>query len=169
MKRVNSITEGAMLLALFAVLTLITAYIPLAGVITLLIYPIIFILYTIRHQLKTAFLLLLAFVFLAAVLGQAVMIPQTFSFCLSGLVMGYFYKKKKSGTAIAAGGVAYLFGFVLIFGSYAFFLNLFPKGGLGTFVDDTIQQALPILKQFGQEVDAKKVNQMKDQMLQIST
>lgn len=167
MKRVSSITEGAMLLALFAVMTLITAYIPLAGVITLLVYPIIFILYTIRHHLKAALLLLLASVFLTAILGQVAMIPQTFSFCLSGLVMGYFYKKKKSGTAIAAGGIAYLFGFVLIFGSYALFLNLFPKDGLGPFVDDAIKQAVPILKQFGQEMDAKKVSQLKEQMTQM--
>ncbi|MCD7035299.1 YybS family protein [Metabacillus sp. GX 13764] len=165
MKRANSTVEGAMLLALFAVLALMMAYIPLIGGIALFIVPIIFMVYILRHPLKQALLFFFASILLTVVIGQFALLPVTITFSLSGFVMGYFYGKKKTGSAIASGGVVFLIGTVITYLIYAFVLGLLPSGDPGTWADQAIQQAKMTWEQFGLELSDKQISQFKDMVM----
>lgn len=59
MKNANQLTKGAMFLAIYSVLLLITLYIPILGAIVNLFLPLPFILFAARNNLKSSVVFLL--------------------------------------------------------------------------------------------------------------
>lgn len=58
MKNTKFITEGAALLAIYAMLLLISMYVPILGAVVTFALPLPFILLTIRYKLSSAFVIL---------------------------------------------------------------------------------------------------------------
>ncbi|MEC2164653.1 DUF2232 domain-containing protein, partial [Bacillus velezensis] len=52
MKNTRALIEGAILISIFAIISLLVVYLPLLGAILLFALPLPIILYTIRHGLK---------------------------------------------------------------------------------------------------------------------
>ncbi|NWK71359.1 YybS family protein [Bacillus paramycoides] len=123
MKSTRFITEGAALLAIYAILLLISMYVPILGAVVTFALPLPFILLTVRHKLSNVLVIFVAALFITVVVSQPISLIKTVMFGLIGVVLGYMYKKRKKPVEILiAGTLAYLIGIMLIYvGSIKFF------------------------------------------------
>ena len=123
MKNTRFITEGAALLAIYAMLLLISMYVPILGTVVTFVLPLPFILLTIRYRVSNAFVVFTAALFITVIVSQPISLVKTIMFGLIGIVLGYMYKKRKKPVEILiAGTLAYLIGIMLIYvGSIKFF------------------------------------------------
>jgi uncharacterized protein YybS (DUF2232 family) len=147
-RKTNVITEGAVLLALFIVLMLVAKYAPIIGILALFVLPLPFIIFTIKHSLSTALMLVLAGSILSILFGSITNILLALMFGLSGMVMGYFYKKKQTMGVLVGGSLAYTFSIILSYIGSIVFLNIdFIQDSIELF-KDSIQQSKAILQSF---------------------
>nr|WP_285842813.1 YybS family protein [Metabacillus litoralis] len=160
-RKTNAITEGAVLLALFIVLMLVAKYAPIIGILALFVLPLPFIIFTIRHSLSTALMLVVAGSILSVLFGSITNILLALMFGLSGMVMGYFYKKKLTMGVLVGGSLAYTFSIIVSYIGSIVFLNIdFIQDSIELF-KDSIQQSKAILQSF----DASgQVNQQFEQL-----
>ncbi|WP_242235804.1 YybS family protein [Bacillus cereus group sp. BfR-BA-01316] len=123
MKNTKFITEGAALLAIYAILLLISRYVPILGTMVTFVLPLPFILLTVRHKLSNMLVIFVAALFITVIVSQPISLIKTVMFGLIGVVLGYMYKKgKKPVEILIAGTLAYLIGIMLIYvGSIKFF------------------------------------------------
>ncbi|KEK25642.1 YybS family protein [Bacillus gaemokensis] len=116
MKRTRLITEGAVLLAVYAVLLLISLYIPVVSTVALFALPLPFLLFMVRYPFSSTCMLFTAALLVTIIVSSPLSLVNT---CMSGLIgvaLGYMYKKKKRPVEILlVGMLAYLFSFVLIY------------------------------------------------------
>ncbi|WP_017756738.1 YybS family protein [Calidifontibacillus oryziterrae] len=131
MNPIRSITEGAILAALYSIFLLAVFYLPILGTLFMFILSIPFLIYVVRHSIKKGFLLLIAALFITYIIGSVMALPLTLMFASTGMVMGYIYSLKKSSFAILAGGsLSFLINFVLLFIITIVFFNI-------NFIEDT--------------------------------
>ena len=95
MKQTKFITEGAALLAIYAILLLISMYVPILGTVVTFALPLPFILLMIRHKLSNV-LVVFAALFVTIIVSQPLNLVKTIMFGLIGIVLGYMYKTRKS-------------------------------------------------------------------------
>ena len=136
MKKAHVITEGAILLALYLVLMLFARYVPILGTIVLFVLPLPFIIFTIRHGIRLTFLLIFAGSILSILFGSIFSIATAVTFGLSGLIMGYFYKRKQTLGVLVGGSIAYTFSLIVLYIGAKVFMNI-----------DFIQDSISILEQ----------------------
>lgn len=114
----RKMTYGAMMIAIFAILLAITAYIPLLGFITVFFIPLPIILYRLRYDRAASILVVTAGI-LVSLLGGIALLPFAILFGLLGLVIGDTVQsgKTKLYTFMASGLVILLttvLGYVVI-------------------------------------------------------
>ena len=124
MRRVHVIAEGAILVALYLALMLFTLYVPFVGIVLLFVLPLPFILFTIRHDVTSAIMLLIAGSILSVLFGSVSNILLAFTFGLSGLTMGVFYKRKQTMAVLIGGSLAYTASFVVTYVGTILFLQI---------------------------------------------
>jgi uncharacterized protein YybS (DUF2232 family) len=166
-KRVNVLTEGAILLALFTVLTLMTLYLPLIGAFLMVFLPLPFILYTVRHGIKAAVTLMAASIFITLIVGSLFALPLTLTYALSGIVMGYFYQKRQTAGALIGGTIAFLISFVVMYAASVAFFQIDPIEEATGSMDETIDMAKSMMAAIGQEANEAAINQLEEQMKYI--
>ncbi|MGR5962598.1 DUF2232 domain-containing protein [Bacillus paranthracis] len=116
MRNTKFITEGAALLAIYAMLLLISMYVPILGTVVTFALPLPFILLTIRYKISNAFVIFTALFFITVIVSQPMNLVKTTMFGLIGIVLGHMYKKQKKPVEILmAGTLAYLIGIMLIY------------------------------------------------------
>ncbi|MEM5018395.1 YybS family protein [Metabacillus indicus] len=164
MKRVNVLTEGAILLALFAVLTFMTLYLPLFGAILMFFMPLPFILYTVRHGLKPAGILTAASCAVPLLIGSLFALPLTLIFSISGIVMGHFYRKKQTAGALIAGTLSFLLSFVVLYAASVAFFQVDPVKEMTAAMDETFEMARSMMAAVGQEANEDAIQQLEEQM-----
>ena len=91
MKRTRLITEGAVLLALYAILLLASLYMPVLGAIFMFALPLPFLIFTIRYQLSGACMLLGAAVLVTLIVSSPLSIANTLMFGVTGVILGYMF------------------------------------------------------------------------------
>lgn len=96
MKNVHKLTEGAVLLAAFAVLILITMYIPLIGVVSNLFLAVPFILFGAKNSRMYALVFIVAAILISLIVGALLAVPLTLTYGLTGIVIGQSIKEGKS-------------------------------------------------------------------------
>ncbi|MFS0821110.1 YybS family protein [Bacillus sp. 1P02SD] len=116
MKNAKNLTEGAMLLAFYSVLLLLTLYIPLLGALFLFLLPVPFILFTVKYRVKQSFLFLLIAFLLSGLLGSVLGIIHTIVFGITGILLGELINRGRSGIELFLGScLSYLFSIVLLY------------------------------------------------------
>ncbi|WP_052302389.1 YybS family protein [Bacillus sp. SG-1] len=101
MKNARTLTEGALLLAIFTVLLLLSAYIPVISLIATVFLMLPFIIYSEKHGLKPGLTMLSAAVVISLLTGAFfVTVPLTLSFGTTGIIIGWMLKNDKSKMAI---------------------------------------------------------------------
>jgi uncharacterized protein YybS (DUF2232 family) len=99
-KNVHRLTEGSVLLAIFAVLLLITLNIPVLGFVTNLFLVLPFIYFSWKNDWKGIGVFLVAATIISLIVGTVLAIPLTLLFGTTGIALGYLSQKNKSRTTI---------------------------------------------------------------------
>ncbi|WP_221567494.1 YybS family protein [Alkalihalobacillus sp. TS-13] len=116
MNRTRALTEGAILASLYAVLFLITLFIPVLSLFTIFLLSLPYAVYTVRHGLKKSLVFVLTTMVLTIILGTVTAINVPILFGSVGVVMGHLYRKKISAFGLLAGAaLTYLANFILIY------------------------------------------------------
>ena len=116
MKNTRTLTEGALMAAVFAILLLITTYVPFIGIITVWALPVPFVLFTLRKGLKPGLMLWTVSLLLAFLIGGIATVPTAFIFGSAGLVIGELYRRSASGFSVLIGaGLIYTLNMLLVF------------------------------------------------------
>ncbi|WP_261131395.1 YybS family protein [Bacillus sp. Marseille-Q3570] len=116
MNRTRALTEGAILASLYAVLFLITLFIPVLSLFTIFLLSLPYAIYTVRHGLKKSLVFVLTTMVLTIILGTVTAINVPILFGSVGVVMGHLYRKKTSAFGLLAGAaLTYLANFILIY------------------------------------------------------
>jgi uncharacterized protein YybS (DUF2232 family) len=160
MKNTYKLTEGAILLAIFAVLLLITLYIPGLGMVVNFFLSLPFLMFGAKHDWKSTAVFTLAAVLLSMILGSFLAMPLALAFGTTGAVMGYMVREGKSRFAVyIAGSVVFLVNLV---GQYALSIVLFNINFIDEMVTifrSSVDQAIKMLEQMGQTPDEKLIKQ----------
>ncbi|MFO6496579.1 MULTISPECIES: YybS family protein [Bacillus] len=168
MKQTRALVEGAILLSLFAVLMMISLYIPLIGTFLLFALPLPVMMLTIRHGVKPGLFMGLVSLPVSMVAGSLSGLILAFPVSAAGIMMGFHYRKKEPGYAITSAAVTYMVSMVLLlFVSIQFFgLNLIETANQT--YNETFNMFESSLKQFGNDKETvKQMEQMKEQLQQM--
>ncbi|WP_026561615.1 YybS family protein [Bacillus sp. J37] len=151
MKKAHVLTEGAVLIALYLVLMLFARYVPVIGTIVLFALPLPFIIFTLRHGIRLTFLLIFAGSILSILFGSIFSVLTAVTFGLSGVIMGYFYKRKQTLGVLVGGSLAYTFSMIVAYIGAKLFMNIdFIQDSI-SLLEQSIQQSKKILESFTAE------------------
>lgn len=100
MKQTRALMEGAILISLFAIITLLVVYVPVIGTILLFALPLPMILYTIRHGLKLGIWMGAVSLPVVFIVGSFNGLIVAFMSACAGIAMGHFSKGKSPGTPL---------------------------------------------------------------------
>lgn len=158
MNPLRSITEGAILTALYSIFLLALLFLPLVGTFFMFILPLPFIIYVVRHSFKKGFLLLTVALIITYIIGSIAALPLTFMFGTTGMIMGYFYSTQKNPFAVLiSGSLSFILNFVLMYIISIIFFQI-------NFIEDTkkmmyqsIQSAEKMVSAIGQPTDQFKM------------
>lgn len=157
MKNTKFITEGAALLAIYAMLLLISMYVPILGTVVTFALPLPFILLTIRYRLSNAFVIFTAALFITVIVSQPMNLVKTTMFGLIGIVLGYMYKKQKKPVEILmAGTLAYLIGIMLIYVASIKFFNIDLMKHMQNMLNESMAQSEKIVTAAGMPISKEQ-------------
>ncbi|MDR4950220.1 YybS family protein [Neobacillus cucumis] len=156
MKNVRSLTEGAILLAAFAVFLLITIYIPPLSVISVFFLPLPFIMYSAKYSLKNIAIFFIAAIIISFITSSLQGLGLMALFGAAGAVMGYMTQKTKSRSAILMGGtLIFIAGLVISYVVLVTFMNINFIQEFKTMMDQSMQQSEDMLKVIGNKEQMK--------------
>lgn len=157
MKNTKFITEGAVLLAIYAMLLLISMYVPILGTVVTFALPLPFILLTIRYRLSNAFIVFTAALFITVIVSQPMNLVKTTMFGLIGIVLGYMYKKRKKPVeTLMAGTLAYLIGIMLIYVASIKFFNIDLMKQMQNMFNESMAQSEKIVTAAGMPISKEQ-------------
>ncbi|WP_242280298.1 YybS family protein [Bacillus cereus group sp. BfR-BA-01428] len=157
MKNTKFITEGAALLAIYAILLLISMYVPILGAVVTFVLPLPFILLTIRYKLSSAFVIFMAALFITVIVSQPMNLVKTTMFGLIGIVLGDMYKKQKKPVEILmAGTLAYLIGIMLIYVASIKFFNIDLMKQMQNMFNESMTQSEKIVTAAGMPISKEQ-------------
>ncbi|ENQ3106856.1 YybS family protein [Bacillus cereus] len=162
MKRTRLITEGAVLLALYAILLLASLYMPVLGAIFIFVLPLPFLIFTIRYQLSSACMLLGAAILVTLIVSSPLSIANTLMFGVTGVILGHMYKKKKSVIEILlVGTLVYLVSFVLLYIVSVQFFNVDIVKQMQDMFKQSMEQSEKFMKMAGASVNEGQLAELK--------
>ncbi|MED0960317.1 YybS family protein [Bacillus paramycoides] len=157
MKSTRFITEGAALLAIYAILLLISMYVPILGAVVTFALPLPFILLTVRHKLSNVLVIFVAALFITVIVSQPISLIKTVMFGLIGVVLGYMYKKgKKPVEILIAGTLAYLIGIMLIYVGGIKFFNIDLMKQMQNMFSESMAQSEKIVSAAGMPISKEQ-------------
>lgn len=157
MKNTKFITEGAALLAIYAMLLLISMYVPILGTVVTFALPLPFILLTIRYKISNAFVIFTSALFITVIVSQPMNLVKTTMFGLIGIVLGYMYKKQKKPVEILmAGTLAYLIGIMLIYVASIKFFNIDLMKQMQNMFNESMAQSEKIVNAAGMPISKEQ-------------
>jgi uncharacterized protein YybS (DUF2232 family) len=157
MKSVKRLTEGAVLLAVFAVLLLITIYVPLLGMFLTFFIGVPFIFFAAKYDGKSILVFVVASLFLSLILGSIMSVPLALLYGTTGAIMGYFLQLKKSRFAILLSGtLVFLLNLIIIYGASIVLFKIDMIGEMITMMQESMNVSAELLKNFGSPADTER-------------
>ncbi|WAA09549.1 YybS family protein [Fervidibacillus albus] len=151
--KTKKITEGAVMIAIYAVMLLIFLYIPLLGTIFTFVLPIPFIYFTAKYGWKDGLVFFIGAAIISFIVGNIYTFPATFLMGLTGLVFGIGIQKRigQFNTYILA-TLTFVINIILFYflSALLFEVNYFQE--LIQMVEQSIDEMLVTLEAFGQEI-----------------
>ncbi|MDI4571610.1 YybS family protein [Bacillus altitudinis] len=142
MKQTKALVEGAIMISIFAVMTLFYLYVPLLSIVFFMAAPIPIILYTIRHGLKKGIAAGAIGIVISFLIGSINGLLSAPMLIAVGIGMGVFYSRRQPGQAIITGALIYLFSFLIYF---VVSVQLFQVDILGV-AKESIDQIMPMVE-----------------------
>ncbi|MBK3496802.1 YybS family protein [Viridibacillus sp. YIM B01967] len=94
--RTQRLTQGAMMVALFTVLSAIVSYVPVLSVITIWFIPLPIAWYSAMYDRKASSLVAIVSIVLTILISGILALPLAVVFCLAGFIIGDAIRTKKS-------------------------------------------------------------------------
>ncbi|MFB3169750.1 YybS family protein [Neobacillus sp. 179-C4.2 HS] len=158
MKNVRKLTEGAILLAAFAVLLLLTIYVPFLGMIVNLFLAVPFMLFASKNDGKSIVVFIVASLLLSFIVGTIMSLPLTLAYGTTGVVIGYLIQKQKNmGVLFITGSLVFLVNLIII---YVASIVLFKVDMITEMIEmmrESLNVSADLLKNFGNTQDSEKV------------
>ncbi|MCC3358994.1 YybS family protein [Bacillus sp. REN16] len=163
MKNAKILTEGAMLLAVYSVLLLLTLYIPILGFVLSFILPIPFILFTVKYRVKQSLLFILIAFLLSGLLGSVFGIIHTLMFGISGILLGELISRGRSGIELFLGScLSYLFSIVILYVIAVLVLQIDVFDMIRESSRESFAMAESIMRATGGEVNKEAIAQLEE-------
>ncbi|WP_010677414.1 YybS family protein [Bacillus timonensis] len=163
MKNTKLLTEGAMLLAVYSVLLLLTLYIPLLGTVLSFLLPIPFILFTVKYKVKQSLLFIVIAFILSGLLGSVLGIIHTIMFGVTGILLGEMINRGRSGIELFLGScLSYLFSIVLMYVTVILVLQIDVIDMLRESSRESFAMAESIMRATGGEVNTEVISQLEE-------
>jgi uncharacterized protein YybS (DUF2232 family) len=157
-KNVRKLTEGAILLAAFAVLLLLTIYVPFLGMIVNLFLAVPFMLFASKNDGKSIVVFIVASLLLSFIVGTIMSLPLTLAYGTTGVVIGYLIQKQKNmGVLFITGSLVFLVNLIII---YVASIVLFKVDMITEMIEmmrESLNVSADLLKNFGNTQDSEKV------------
>jgi len=159
----KKITEGALLVAIYAVILMVSIFVPFVFVIGLFILPVPFIYYTYRHGLQAGLGMLAVALLISLIIIPPLAIPVTILAGLGGLMIGLAIQSKVSAYETwARGTIGFIVGFLFVFLFTQFVLNInWTKE-----IDLIVEESIEISEQFTEQVGLGGQSEEQMQFLQ---
>ncbi|MEH7176272.1 YybS family protein [Neobacillus vireti] len=158
MKNVRKLTEGAILLAAFAVLLLLTIYVPVLGMLVNLFLAVPFILFAAKNNGKSIFVFIIASLFLSFIVGTIMSLPLTLAYGTTGVVIGYLIQKQKNmGILFISGSLVFLINLIIIYVTSIVLFNVNMITEMIDILRESFDTSAGLLGSFGNPEDNKKV------------
>ncbi|MFD2443675.1 YybS family protein [Bacillus sp. CGMCC 1.16607] len=168
MNNTRRLTEGAVLLAIFAVLLLITIFVPFIGTISIWFLPLPFIYFAWKNDVKNITVFLIASFFITLIVGTIKAIPLAFLFGLTGVTLGYFVQKRKSRiVTLMAGSMAFLISLIIIYGAAVILFKINFLADSMDLLKKSLDTSFQLLESMGKEKDAEKLKSQVELMLNM--
>ncbi|MFL6516870.1 MAG: YybS family protein [Bacillus sp. (in: firmicutes)] len=166
MKDVRKLTEGAVLLAAFAALLLITIYVPVVGSILNLVLPLPFIMFSVKNNLKLIAAFLVAAIFIAFIAGSLMGVGLMLIYGSVGAVIGYLLQKGKSRTFILiASSLTFMAGLVISYVVMVAFMKIDIIHELTSALNESVKSSEAMLKAMGREDQVELLKEQNALML----
>ncbi|MBY4603097.1 MULTISPECIES: YybS family protein [Bacillus] len=167
MKQTRALMEGAILISLFAIITLLVVYVPVIGTILLFALPLPMILYTIRHGLKLGIWMGVVSLPVVFIVGSFTGLIVAFMSACAGIAMGHYFKKKEPGHAIISGALIYMLCIVFYFVISIQFLGINIIDEAMTQYRQSLDIVETVLKQSGNAEQLEKQLKLMEEQLGI--
>jgi uncharacterized protein YybS (DUF2232 family) len=169
MNNVHKLTEGAVLLAVFAVLLLISLYVPFLGTISVFFLALPFIMFAAKNNRMYAVVFLTGGILLSLIIGSFMALPLVLTFGLTGTVIGIFISENKGRmTSFIAGTLVFLAALLILYAAAVALFNVnIIQDGIDM-MEESIQISEGMLEGFGQNAD-KAVEQFTEGLKMIET
>jgi len=170
LRNVHRLTEGAILLAVFAILLVITLYVPVLGTVVNFFLALPFMMFAAKNNRKEAFVFLIASLLISLIVGSLLALPLTLSYGLTGIVMGDFIRNQKSrNAAFIAGSITFLLNLVIQFViSVALFNINYIKESI-QLLRESIEQSVQIISSFSQQPNDAMIERLYSAVDMIQT
>jgi uncharacterized protein YybS (DUF2232 family) len=157
-KNVRKLTEGAILLAAFAVLLLLTIYVPFLGMIVNLFLAVPFMLFAAKNDGKSIIVFLIASLLLSFIVGTIMSLPLTLAYGTTGVVIGYLIQKQKNmGVLFLTGSLVFLVNLIIIYVSSIVLFEVDMITQMIEIMRESFNTSADLLKNFGNTQDSEKV------------
>jgi uncharacterized protein YybS (DUF2232 family) len=157
-KNVRKLTEGAILLAAFSVLLLLTIYVPFIGMVVNLFLAVPFMLFAAKNDGKSIFVFIVASLLLSFIVGTVMSLPLTLAYGTTGVMIGYLIQKQKNmGVLFLAGSLVFLVNLIIIYVSSIVLFNVDMITEMIDMMRESLNVSADLLKNFGNPQDSKKV------------
>ena len=149
--RVHSLTEGGVLAAVTVVMALVGVYVPILGMIAILLWPLPVIVLIVRHGLRWGVMAVVVASFLtAAIVEPSTALRLAIAFGPVGLALGLGYRRGWSGVklftvSMVVSMVAKVAGLLLVF----FLTGIEPFSGQFAMMDESFAQAADMYRSMG--------------------
>ena len=160
MRNIHRLTEGAILLAAFTILLLMTVYVPVLGTVVNFFLALPFMMFSARNNRKESFVFLIASLFLSLIAGSLLALPLTLAYGLTGIVIGDFIRNEKpKQAALIAGSITFLINLVIQYVISIVFLNMDIIKESIQLLRESIDQSLKIVTSLTQEPNEAMIQQ----------
>jgi uncharacterized protein YybS (DUF2232 family) len=161
MKQTRALTEGAILLAIFILLLLVSLYIPVFGIIFSIFLPVPFILYTMRHDVRNAALVFACSLLLSFIIGSFVALGFAFLFGPSGIVIGELWKNRKSRYfTFLLGTITYLISIVALYAASILFFHVNMIQEMEQMMNELLKTVSETMSSLGQAQNEKAIERL---------
>jgi uncharacterized protein YybS (DUF2232 family) len=161
MKQTRALTEGAILLAIFILLLLVSLYIPVFGIIFSIFLPVPFILYTMRHDVRNAALVFACSLLLSFIIGSFVALGFAFLFGPSGIVIGELWKNRKSRYfTFLLGTITYLISIVALYAASILFFHVNMIQEMEQMMNESLKTVSETMSSLGQAQNEKAIERL---------
>ncbi|AMX84963.1 hypothetical protein GS3922_15860 [Geobacillus subterraneus] len=168
MRKTHALTEAAIELALFAVLFLLALYVPFIGFVAALFLALPFMVFTMRHGLAPAWLLLAAALVVSGLVGSLLSLPMALMFGTVGIAVGAMLAKKKNRYLILlVGALVFLANIVLDYIISIQFLQVDMIQDTLALVRESFDTAMRVMEGMGQAPPAEMKKQFEQAIVLI--